>query len=201
MGTDKAKATKNAELLARTAIATVQNNVTALENAEAQVRPLAEAETIRAGSPRPPDTTPKARRNGQTKPPAPAIPMIAGKGKAQSPKAAKATTKVDANKVPIKAAQSSKTAARMNGKRAGKGGGSGGMSGLDAAAKVLADAGKPLTTQEIVERAIKSGLWKTEGKTPAATIYAAIIREIAKKGAAGRFRKTDRGHFTVAKKG
>jgi predicted RNA binding protein YcfA (HicA-like mRNA interferase family) len=26
-----------------------------------------------------------------------------------------------------------------------------------------------------------------------------MIREIAKKGSNGRFRKTDRGHFTVAK--
>lgn len=73
------------------------------------------------------------------------------------------------------------------------------MSGLDAAAKVMTDAGKPLTSQEIVEAMITQGLWKTSGKTPHATIYAAIIREIAKKGTAGRFRKTDRGHFTVAK--
>ena len=74
-----------------------------------------------------------------------------------------------------------------------------GMSGLDAAAKVLADAGKPLTSQEMVEAMTKGGLWKTSGKTPHSTIYAAIIREIAKKGSGSRFRKTDRGHFTVAK--
>ena len=74
-----------------------------------------------------------------------------------------------------------------------------GMSGLDAAAKVLADAGEPLGCKEMVERMLAKGLWKTSGKTPAATIYAAIIREIAKKGKDARFRKVDRGRFELAK--
>ena len=73
------------------------------------------------------------------------------------------------------------------------------MGGLDAAAQVLADAGEPLDTKTMVERMLDKGLWQTKGKTPAATIYAAIIREIAKKGDASRFRKTDRGKFTLAK--
>ena len=72
------------------------------------------------------------------------------------------------------------------------------MSGLDAAAKVLADAGEPLNAKTMVERMLSKGLWKTGGKTPQATIYAAIIREIAKKGAAARFKKTERGLFTAA---
>jgi len=50
------------------------------------------------------------------------------------------------------------------------------MSGLDAAAKVLAESGEPLNCKTIVERAIEKGYWKTGGKTPAATIYAAILR-------------------------
>jgi restriction system protein len=70
-----------------------------------------------------------------------------------------------------------------------------GMSGLDAAAKVLADAGKPMNCKEMVETMLAKGLWKTGGRTPAATIYAAIIREIAAKGKDARFRKTDRGQF------
>jgi len=69
------------------------------------------------------------------------------------------------------------------------------MSGLDAAAKVLADAGKPMNTKEIVQTMLAKGLWKTGGKTPAATIYAAIIGEIAAKGKDARFRKTGRGQF------
>ena len=44
------------------------------------------------------------------------------------------------------------------------------------------------------ERAIAAG-WKTSGKTPHATLYAAMLREIAKKGDAARFRKADRGLF------
>jgi hypothetical protein len=39
------------------------------------------------------------------------------------------------------------------------------------------------------------GYWKTEGKTPASTIYAAIIRQVRAKGKDARFRKTDRGQF------
>jgi hypothetical protein len=74
-----------------------------------------------------------------------------------------------------------------------------GPSGLDAAARVLAEAGEPLNTKTMVERMLAKGLWTTGGKTPAATIYAAIIREIALKGAGARFHKTERGKFTLTK--
>lgn len=70
-------------------------------------------------------------------------------------------------------------------------------SGLDLAAKVLAEAGEPLAAKQIAERAIEAG-WKTRGKTPEATLYAAIVREIAKKGDGARFKKTDRGRFEAA---
>jgi len=72
-------------------------------------------------------------------------------------------------------------------------------SGLDAAAQVLAEAKEPLGAKEMVERMLAKGLWRTGGKTPAATIYAAIIREIATKGSDARFRKVERGKFTLAK--
>jgi len=71
-------------------------------------------------------------------------------------------------------------------------------SGLDAAARVLAEAGEPLNCKTIVERALEKGYWKTNGKTPQATVYAAIIREIAKKGDTARFVKTERGKFALA---
>jgi hypothetical protein len=74
-------------------------------------------------------------------------------------------------------------------------------SGLDAAVTVLAEAGKPMNTAEMLKRMLETGLWKTGGKTPAATIYAAIIREISVKGDASRFRKTDRGHFELTAAG
>jgi len=71
------------------------------------------------------------------------------------------------------------------------------MSGLDAAAKVLADAGKPLNCKTIVERAVAKGYWKRGGKTPSATVYAAILREIQKEGDASRFVKAERGMFKI----
>jgi hypothetical protein len=72
------------------------------------------------------------------------------------------------------------------------------MSGLDAAAKVLADSKEPMSAKQIVETALAKGLWKTGGATPQATIYAAMIREIAAKGGDARFRKVARGRFTAA---
>jgi hypothetical protein len=74
------------------------------------------------------------------------------------------------------------------------------LSGLDAAAKVLADSGKEMRVGEIVEAMEQKGLWKSKaGKTPEATIYAAIIREIRDRGVDGRFAKKDRGVFAAAR--
>jgi len=72
-------------------------------------------------------------------------------------------------------------------------------SGLDAAAQVLAEVGQPLSAKEMVDRMLAQGLWQTGGKTPAATIYSAIIREISVKGDASRFRKVERGKFELAR--
>ncbi len=73
------------------------------------------------------------------------------------------------------------------------------MSGLDAVTKVLAEAKGSLTTKEMVEKALAKGYWKTSGKTPAATIYAGILREMGSKGNAARFRKTGPGKFALRK--
>ena len=72
------------------------------------------------------------------------------------------------------------------------------LSGLDAAAQVLREAGEPMNAQDLIARILERGLWKTEGKTPAATIYAAMIREIKAKGSDSRFQKVDRGRFAAA---
>ncbi len=72
-------------------------------------------------------------------------------------------------------------------------------SALDAAAQVLADAKEPMRAKDIVARMAERGLWTSPGgKTPEATLYAGILREIAAKGAAARFRKADRGLFAAA---
>ena len=73
------------------------------------------------------------------------------------------------------------------------------LSGLDAAAQVLAKASEPLAAKTIAERAIAAG-WKTNGATPHATLYAAMTREIAAKGRDARFKKTGRGLFTAGGK-
>ena len=70
---------------------------------------------------------------------------------------------------------------------------------LDAAAQVLGESKKPMKAREMVEVMLKRGLWSTKGKTPHATLYAAIIREIANKGKDARFRKVDRGQFELAR--
>ena len=77
--------------------------------------------------------------------------------------------------------------------------GNGKLSGLDAAAQILAKAKEPMGCKAIVEQAIEQKLWAPGGKTPHATLYAAIIREIAKKGKDARFKKVDRGRFQLVR--
>jgi hypothetical protein len=50
------------------------------------------------------------------------------------------------------------------------------------------------------EKIIAQKLWKSTGKTPAATLHAALIREIRDKKGDSRFKKTGRGRFAVAKR-
>ena len=72
------------------------------------------------------------------------------------------------------------------------------VSALDAAAQVLAGADKPMRAKEMIADMEAKGLWKSPGgKTPEATLYAAIIREIAAKGKAARFSKVERGLFAA----
>ena len=72
------------------------------------------------------------------------------------------------------------------------------MSCLDAAAKVLTDAGNAMTTGEMIEAMAKAKLWSSpNGQTPAATLYSAILREINTKGKNARFKKTERGRFAA----
>jgi len=71
---------------------------------------------------------------------------------------------------------------------------------LDAAATVLRGEKQPMTARAIVEAVTAKGLWKSPGgKTPHATLYAAMIREIRKKGKDARFEKVDRGQFAARK--
>lgn len=74
------------------------------------------------------------------------------------------------------------------------------VSALDAAAQVLAKAGKPMRAQELIAAMAEQNLWKSPaGATPHATLYAAMMREERDKGTASRFRKVDRGQFEFNK--
>jgi short subunit dehydrogenase-like uncharacterized protein len=82
-----------------------------------------------------------------------------------------------------------------------------GMTALDAAAKVLSESNAPLASKAMIEAMASKKYWTSPGgKTPHATLYAAILREISVKGNESRFTKTGPGHFTlkgkkIAKKG
>src|SRR5262245_9012240 len=71
-------------------------------------------------------------------------------------------------------------------------------SALDAALRVLEEAGQPMTCPEMIETMAAKGYWTSPGgKTPAATLYSAILRETQTKGDASRFVKTERGKFAA----
>ena len=55
-----------------------------------------------------------------------------------------------------------------------------------------------MSTKAMIDAMAQKGYWKSPGgKTPHATLYSAILREIDTKGADARFKKTDRGLFTA----
>ena len=72
------------------------------------------------------------------------------------------------------------------------------VSAIDAAAQVLASTKEPMNCKEMIDAMAKKALWTSPGgKTPHATLYSAIIREIALKGKESRFVKSERGKFAA----
>lgn len=107
--------------------------------------------------------------------------------KAEATKAAKAA---EAKLAPAKA---KKTSAKET--KAKK------VSAIDAAAQVLAKAGQPMNTKDMIEAMAAQGLWSSpKGKTPHATLYAAILRELKVKKADARFKKVERGKFASTRR-
>ncbi len=73
------------------------------------------------------------------------------------------------------------------------------LSAIDAAAKLLADTKESMTCTEMIEAMAVKKLWSSpNGKTPQATLYSAILREIKNKGADARFKKIERGKFATS---
>jgi len=73
------------------------------------------------------------------------------------------------------------------------------LGALSASAQILAGSKKAMRVKEIFAAIKQRGLWTTSGKTPFATLHAAISREI--KGKNSRFRKAGRGLFAATKAG
>lgn len=72
------------------------------------------------------------------------------------------------------------------------------VSQIDAAVEVLGKSREPMTCKAMVEAMTTKGLWSSpNGKTPEATLYSAILREIATKGKDARFVKTAPGRFAA----
>ena len=73
------------------------------------------------------------------------------------------------------------------------------LSALDAAAKVLAEEGRAMGCQEMIRAMAARGYWTSPGgKTPAATLYSAVLKVKLTKGTQSRFSKTERGKFGLA---
>ena len=71
------------------------------------------------------------------------------------------------------------------------------MTVKDAAKIVLKASNEPLNAQQIAQRILDQGLWKTEGKTPDQTVAANIYMDIKKHGDGSAFRLVSKGMFTV----
>ena len=129
--------------------------------------------SAKAGSPRPPTPTSGARSK------------TGGAAAKRGGKPGSATVARPAKPIPGKAPKADKPQR---------------LSCLDAAAQVLASAKEPMKAKDMIEAMAKKGLWSSpNGKTPEASLYAAIVREIASKGVEARFVKKDRGLFAAAK--
>ncbi len=75
------------------------------------------------------------------------------------------------------------------------------LSQMAAAEQVLAEAREPMNCKAMVEAMATKGYWSSPGgKTPAATLYASLLRHIRQHGKQARFTKTDRGQFALAGK-
>jgi outer membrane biosynthesis protein TonB len=71
-------------------------------------------------------------------------------------------------------------------------------SALDPAARVLAEEHRSMGCQELIGAMAMKGYWTSPGgKTPAATLYSALLREMDTKGDAARFVKVGRGQFAL----
>ncbi len=135
--------------------------------------------------------------------------------KKKAPSKTRTRAKTDANVKPKNARQGGQRSTTKGGKTAVKRGAAASKNGttlkgasaktsnvkrahksvLDAAATILAGASTPKSCGEMIDAILKRKLWTTQGKTPAATLSSAILRDIKKNGKQSRFAKAERGRF------
>lgn len=71
------------------------------------------------------------------------------------------------------------------------------MNAIDAVEVILKESGEQLHYYEITKRILEKNLWKTEGKTPDATVNARLAVDIKKLGPRSRFQRTAPGVFAL----
>jgi hypothetical protein len=113
---------------------------------------------------------------------------------AKKPATKKPAATKTAKATPAKKPAATKTAAtKTAAKKADKK-----MSQIDAALTILKKSRQPMSCKDLVTAMAEKGLWTSPGgKTPDATLYAAILRDIG-KGDDARFKKAAPGRFTNA---
>jgi hypothetical protein len=135
------------------------------------------------------EVTKLAATPGETAQPEAEIPEVA-----EPPEATRTGTEMSGDGKKVKKTRTPKPKAAPDGAEAR----TGKLSALDAAAKVLSETATPMTCKELIEAMAAKGYWTSPGgKTPQATLYAAILRETVTKGTNARFQKTERGKFAL----
>src|SRR5260370_33880127 len=90
-------------------------------------------------------------------------------------------------------AKSGKTPRKTKAAERAQAGGQPSLSAVAAAVKVLAETGRAMTCKELIATMAAPGYWTSPaGKTPEATLYAALAREIKVKKDQARLRKSGR---------
>ncbi len=69
------------------------------------------------------------------------------------------------------------------------------MSVLEAAKRVLEEAGSPLPVRDLTKAMLAKGYWQTQGLTPEATVQARLATDIKNRGEASAFIRSAPGRF------
>jgi hypothetical protein len=148
---------------------------------ETEASPIAVEQTATEAPIAEPALVPEAETAATTEVPAAEAPAQ------EPPRAAPADSSTEPTPAPAKPKRQPKAPAQPKEKK---------VSALDAAAQVLAEENHPMTCKEMIDAMAAKGYWASPGgKTPEATLYSAILREMSTKGANARFAKTERGKF------